>query len=227
MTPTVDTKRVEIDVSEVQMNKDDGKAPFVTRTIFADEREALIISDRRAAKNAQEVVGSKGFDDLLDRYDGMFVNSGEDLASMLEKRKIEESQRIFAFERGDFKNFCNKIANYDSSLAFEIEPEEFDKQINRFKGLLNYWLGLRSSIQVEHREKGGSGRQTTAQIEEKNLERSISELIQKFNIVAGAVGSKEKIEINENMYLGAVETIVGAARNSLKKVFRVYDGDKG
>lgn len=231
MAPEVFVEQSEMDVSDVQIDKTTGRASFVRRTVFADEREALVISGRRAAKSAKEIVGSDGFDDLLVRYDYMFWNPEENLVSMLEKRKIDDSQRIPAKEKGDFKKFCAEVAAYDGSSEIGMDVETFDIQMYRFKGLLNYWLGLRSSAQVNYqrdsREKDGERIQTTAQNEAENLRRSIAELITNMNKVAQALGSTESIDVNENMSLGPVETIVGAARNSMKQVFRAHDGGEG
>jgi len=230
MAPELRVEENKIDVSDVQINEA-GKVPFFKRTILADEPEALVISGRRAAINAQEIVGSNGFNDLLVRYEELFKDP-IDSDAMLERRQIDETQKISSHTKEQFKDFCVKVANYDgvSEAEMDISRGEFDKQVHRFKGLLNYWLGLRSSVQVNYHRKSREnkiGVQTTAQNEERNLEKSIYELIQKMNDVAVAVGSSERIVLNEGVRLGAVETIVGAARNSMERVFRGLDGGEG
>jgi hypothetical protein len=225
MTSKLTTKTRGIDVEEAQWDPKTGKAPFVERTIFADERIALNISGHRAARDVREIVRSRGFNDLLERYEQFFSHAPDDLEKMLEKRKIDQSQRITDPEK--FRRIFKQIAEYEGASPIEISKDDFEKHLHSFRGLLNYWLGLRSSLQLDAIRENDKITLTTAQEEERNFLAAIQDLIAKINTVAESLESEERIDTEEGMYLGAIDTIVGGTRDSVSNVFRVLDGEKG
>ena len=205
-----------IPVDRVQPRESDGVVPALPRLIHAED-PTFVISRDRACRSPEEIVASDPFSRLVkDVYARLFSNERR-----MERRGITVEQKI-----GDNEGFLRtskNIANLPDDAesgtilqTLQLDQQEFEAFMRQTEGIVRFWLGIRSRLQLTERGLNASE-------EQAHLDNAIRQFVEKINKIARKIGSESSLEEVDFSY-APMSTVVGRNRHGKPSVFRVEDG---
>jgi hypothetical protein len=204
-----------LSVDQVQPRESDGVVPALPRLIHAED-PTFVISMDRACQTPQEVAESNPFSRLVrDVYERLFTDD-----KRMERRGIKVEQKIGDNEA--FLRISKSITNLPDEAeagtilqVLQLDNNGFEAFMRQAEGVVRFWLGLRSRLQLTQRGLKASEQQA-------HLDNAIRQFVEKINKIARQIGSQFSLEEVDFSY-APVSTVIGKNRHSQDTVFRINE----